>query len=160
MNQRDDLILVCSQCRLHRWDSQVQHSAQFARQGQHEIGISRRSDKLAGRVDEQGGHFQIGSQWGIASIKNSEFSGWIITPASSPRANGRKKRTAIFIGYKTVYVGGIGLKCNILNSLQKSWKGAESDSRLSGLPQIHGGEERFERRELAGFNEGKGCLIL
>lgn len=26
MNQGDDLIVVCSQCRLHRWDSQIQHS--------------------------------------------------------------------------------------------------------------------------------------
>ena len=153
MNQRDDLILVCSQCRLHRWDSQVQHSAQFARQGQHEIGISRRSDKLAGRVDEQGGHFQIGSQWRIACIKNSEFSGWIITPTGCPRANGRKKRSAIFIGYEAVYVGRIGLQPNVLNDLHKFWKSAQSDSRLSGLPQIHGGEERFERCELAGFNE-------
>jgi len=54
----------------------------------------------------------------------------------------------------------MGLQPKVLNGLQKFWQSAQSDSRLSGLPQIHGGEERFERRELTGLNEGKGCLIL
>ncbi len=58
------------------------------------------------------------------------------------------------------YVGGIGLQPSVLYDLHKFWKSAQSDSRLSGLPQIHSGEEGFERCELAGFNERQGCLIL